>query len=47
MVLICQNIFCEIKFLVCIHKITSIKFAILETQFANTFSQKYILLKYY
>ena len=46
MVLICKKI-CEIKFLVCIHEITFVKFAILETQFANIFSQKYIFLSYY
>ena len=47
MVLICKKIFCEIKFLVCIHEITFVKFVILETQFANIFSQKYIFLSYY
>ena len=42
----------EIKFLICIDKIPSVKLAIFETQFAkvsslgNIFSQKYILLRY-
>ena len=30
-----KNIFCEIKFLICIHEIPSVKFAIFETQFAK------------
>ena len=30
-----ENIFCEIKFLIYIHEITSVKFAIFETQFAK------------
>ena len=43
LVLICKNIFCEIKFLICVHEITSMKFAILEAEFANIFSKKYTL----
>ena len=30
-----ENIFCEIKFLICIHKIPFVKLAIFETQFAK------------
>ena len=33
-----ENIFCEIKFLICIHEIPSVKFAIFETQFAKASS---------
>ena len=33
-----KNIFCEIGFLICIHKIPSMKFAIFETQFAKVSS---------
>ena len=33
-----KNIFCEIKFLICIHKIPSVKFAIFETQFTKVSS---------
>ena len=33
-----KNIFCEIKFLICIHEIPSMKFAIFETQFTKVSS---------
>ena len=33
-----KNVFCEIKFLICIHEIPSMKFAIFETQFAKVSS---------
>ena len=42
-----ENIFCEIKILICIHGVLSVKFAIFETKFAKVssleiFSNKYI-----
>ena len=40
------NIFCEIKFLICIHKIPFMKFVIFKMQFAKVSSlEKYILTK--
>ena len=40
------NIFCEIKFLICIHKIPFVKFVIFKMQFAKVSSlEKYILAK--
>ena len=33
-----KNIFCEIKFLICIHEIPSMKFAIFETEFEEVSS---------
>ena len=33
-----KNVFCEIKFLICIHEIPSMKFAIFETQFTKVSS---------
>ena len=38
LVLNCKNIFCEIKFLICIHEIPSVKFSIFETKFAKVSS---------
>ena len=39
-----KNIFCEIKFLICIDKITSVKFAIFEIQFAKVSSLEIFFL---
>ena len=38
LVLNCKNIFSEIKFLICIHEIPSVEFAIFETEFAKVSS---------
>ena len=48
MILNCKNVFCEIKFLICIQKMPFVKFAIFEAQFPKVnsleiFSHKNII----